>query len=55
VNLRKQPGYHPAEFTGRVPARLPATQEFKVPELPDDIPVHRTFAPATPLKGRLSR
>jgi hypothetical protein len=23
--------------------RLPATQEFEVLELPDDIPVHRTF------------
>jgi GntR family transcriptional regulator len=43
MNLLGQLGHSSVEFTDRVPARLPATQEFEVLELPDDIPVHRTF------------
>jgi GntR family transcriptional regulator len=43
VNLLKQLGYSSVEFIDRVSVRLPTTQEFEVLELPDDIPVHRTF------------
>jgi GntR family transcriptional regulator len=43
VNLLKQLGYNSVEFIDRVSVRLPTTQEFEVLELPDDIPVHRTF------------
>jgi GntR family transcriptional regulator len=43
VNLLKQLGYNSFEFIDRVSVRLPTTQEFEVLELPDDIPVHRTF------------
>lgn len=43
VNLLKQLGYNSAEFIDRVSVRLPTTQEFEVLDLPDDIPVHRTF------------
>lgn len=43
VSLLKQLGYNSAEFVDRVSVRLPTTQEFEVLELPDDIPVHRTF------------
>jgi GntR family transcriptional regulator len=43
VNLLKQLGYNSAEFIDRVSVRLPTTPEFEVLELPDDIPVHRTF------------
>jgi GntR family transcriptional regulator len=43
VNLLKRLGCNSVEFTDRVPARLPATQESEVLELPGDIPVHPTF------------
>lgn len=43
VSLLKRLGYNSAEFVDRVSVRLPTTQEFEVLELPDDIPVHRTF------------
>jgi GntR family transcriptional regulator len=39
----RQLGYNSVEFIDRVSVRLPTTQEFEVLELPDDIPVHRTF------------
>lgn len=43
VALLKRLGYNSAEFIDRVSVRLPTTEEFEVLELPDDIPVHRTF------------
>lgn len=43
VTVLKSLGYSSAEFTDRVSVRLPTTEEFEVLELPDDIPVHRTF------------
>lgn len=42
-NLLKQLGYNSVKFIDRVSVRLPTIQEFEVLELPDDIPVHRTF------------
>lgn len=43
VALLKNLGYNSVEFVDRVSVRLPTTEEFEVLELPDDIPVHRTF------------
>jgi GntR family transcriptional regulator len=43
VALLNRLGYSSAEFIDRVSVRLPTTEEFEVLELPDDIPVHRTF------------
>jgi GntR family transcriptional regulator len=43
VELLKRLGYSSTKFVDRVSVRLPTTEEFEVLELPDDIPVHRTF------------
>jgi GntR family transcriptional regulator len=43
VDLLKRLGYESVEFVDRVSTRLPTTEEFELLELPDDIPVHRTF------------
>src|SRR5260370_29230446 len=43
VALLKRLGYSSVEFVDRVSVRLPMTEEFEVLELPDDIPLHRTF------------
>lgn len=51
-DLLKRLGYESNEFTDRISTRLPTTEEFESLELPDDIPVLRTFRMFYTANGR---